>query len=449
MSEMKIADILKQNIPEFQRGSKPLLEYLDAAGEFLDEAKQAIVDFDNLYDYKNGSDVNVEHTLDDRGYNIPSRINEVSKRRVLRDISELFLKNGTMDALEHAIRLAGLKPDIRIAWLPSPRAARRGFMVDPVTGVETRYDMDRFVYTEMLYGKPRATPDGVFFYGHRYTDVLQEEEIGPLPIIGERYKNIPDNLVEVSSTPYVVVRFDEGNTTVVTDPVYDPETGEVYEYSTSEAFDLINDVLQFLLKETHRPTTLRVVIIMYFMPFTDRMAFGIDEGTFTEKFIDMTPPEEDELVDVVESFGFINQFDPAAIRIGVHGHIGQVATPLMSRYIIVEGLRIGDDSGRYTELTYAPALSGETYHLAGKSTYHYPLRAQCSLSVTAPPDTSITVQGYMGNDDTNAVTIATVPAGATRTITPPLQYDVAKFVYSKVLTQDVQVSFSLSQYGSV
>lgn len=448
---MKIADILKRNIPEFQRGSKPLSEYLDAAGEFLDDAKEVIENFDHMYDYKDGSGFNIEQTILDRGYNVPSRISEDQKRRVLRDASELFLKNGTMDALEHAIRLAGLKPDIRVAWLPSPTDARRGFLTDPETRYERRFNIDRFIYTEMLYGAPRATEDGVFFYGHRYTDVFKEEEIGPLPILGERYKDVPENPVAVSSTPYVVIRFDEGDSTIVTDPVYDPDTGELYEYSTSEAFDLISEVLQILMKETMRPTTLRIVIIMYFMPFTDELSFDIEDTSMNENWINHDPGDPDENISVEEEFGFEVTFDPSLIRIGMHGHIGEEVTPLMSRFTIFRGLKIGDTSGKYTELTSTGLLTGTSHIPGGQSAFDYPLRGVCSFVIKLPAGQGATIRGYKGDDPSNSVQLLRMnpsPNQATEaSVTPPLEYDVMRIVIDNpALTATVDYTYQPINY---
>lgn len=434
---MSISNILKKNIPEYQKESPQLESYLDAAGEFLDGTKEAIVNIDNVYDYKNSTGFFFENTLQDRGYAVPSRIDEQTKRRVLRDLAELHRKNGTLDGIIHAVRMAGLTPEIRVGWLPSPRAIRRGAIIDPVSLIESRYDITRYVYTDMLYGEAVSTPDGVFFEGYRYEDTLNENKIGPLAILGERYATTPSNPVPVAKTPYIIVKFEENNKTIVTDPVTDPETGEVFEYSLSEEFQLINDALKYFLVQNNRPTTMRVIIIVSLQPFFEEIDIT-DEFEHTATY---NPDGNDDLDDEIsptEEVVIAGIIDASDIVIGSNVLIG-MKTPYTSRFFVIEQLVIGEDYTNRIETASSTIVTGSTFHLSGNDVYEIPLRMACEFTFTPPID--VDVYGYKGTDSGTKTLLVSVTSGVEEVISPSLEYDVIRFEYSAVLADDVTVDY--------
>lgn len=284
---MHVKDILKRNIPSFQSQSESLIGYLDAAGEFLEDTKEAITQFDYSDDYKNSTEYQLENALLDRGYSIPSRIKQETKRKILRDVAEIFLKNGTQDGIEHAISIAGKNPAVESGWIVAPRSLRKGWAVDPVTQARTRYEVNNLLYVDLLYGEEVVTDDGVFFQGYKYRDKAKQDLIGPLPIMGERYTNTPENWPPVAKSPYMVVYFDDANLTLVTDVVIDPETGAQYSYSFNEEFQLLTDVLNFFLVKTNRPTTTRIILVVFRHILDDEI--DLDEN-FEEDFTVIPDP---------------------------------------------------------------------------------------------------------------------------------------------------------------
>lgn len=431
---MSLQDILKRNIPEYQRGSESLDGYLEAAGEFLDGTKEAIVNIDNVHDYKNSTEFFYENTLIDRGFVVPSRITEGNKRRVLRDVAEINMKNGTVDSVIHAIRMAGLTPEIRVGWLPSPRAIRKGSIIDPVTLVESRYDITRYVYTDMLYGEAKAEADGIFFYGYRYEDSLLENLIGPLPILGERYNTLPDNPVPVEKTPYIIIRFDESEKTIVTDPSVDPETGEEYPYSTSEEFKLINEVLRYFLVENNRPTTTRVIIIVSMLPFDESLVINDDD--FNQETI-YSGGLGDILIDsaaIDEEFVGAGTVDFTGIVVGNAGIIGEIS-PYVSRFSCIEELIVGI-TGPQPEVYEWGEVIVDTIQTVGEDSMFIPMRGKTEISFDAPTLINIDVFGYRYYGDPSPMLLAVVTGGDGFYMDVDTDYAFVQLVYSSPLVID-------------
>lgn len=441
---MSIGNLLKKNIPEFQQGSPQLDSYLDAAGEFLDGTKEAIENIDNIHDYKNSTPYFFENTLKDRGYMIPSRIREDMKRRVLRDLAEIHKKNGTLEGIIHAVRMAGLTPEIRVGWIPSPRAIRQGRIIDPVTREERPYDITRYVYTDLLYGDVVSTADGVFFEGYRYKDILNEDKIGPLAIFGERYAKTPDNPVPVAKTPYIIVKFQEGNKTIVVDPVEDSETGDIFEYSISEEFQLINDALKYFLVENNRPTTMRIIVIVSLQPIEEEELILEEEFTDTHTYNPDGLDDKFEEIVVGDELGVAGTISDYGFLIGDPIFIGE-ESPLTSRWFIVPAVLIGGDDSPIEETDTAREYVGVTYHTVGGTVFNMPLRAGCEFTLEPPVD--VDVYGVRGNDFGDRVLIQTILSSTETTIVPDFEYDLLQFEYSEPLPVETELHFEFSAFS--
>lgn len=281
---MSLKEQLIKNIPEFQRESPSMKAFVSAVGDYLDDAKEAIEQFDYTYDGTRGTVFNVEQTLKDRGLDIPAGVPEETRRRVLRDAASIFAKIGTFDSLRFALRLTGFKAKVLSGWMPAPRTFRTGFIRNIDTDVVSRYDVNRYLYTELLYGVEEVREDGVFFRGYRYDDYDGDTEYTDIPILGETYENIPDKNYTVAKTPYVIVRIEEGELNASIVSYTDPVTGETYEYSADEEFRVVNEIIRYFLATTFRPTTVRVIIIINIQPISDEIEIVddlVDDTTYT------------------------------------------------------------------------------------------------------------------------------------------------------------------------
>lgn len=342
-----ISEILNSNIPDYLQNRDNLVEYLNSVGIFLDETRQRIMDFDFFKDYAYGVPYTIKQSLESFGFEIPPLLAEDLRRLILRDAIESFIKTGTEDSLLWVMRVIGLEPDIRYAWLPSAREVRKGYIIDPLTRERIPYHPDQFTYTQFLYGDTVVGADGTFFEGYTYTDHEQESKFGPYPILGEQYEKIPDDSeMAVARTPYVVVRAQSNGYNTVTDP-YIGDDGIEYEYSEQEAFRVVNDLLEYFLFRAARPATVRVIIIVALQMLDD--TFEVD-GEYTEEVI-LPPPQELEqepvTVDHIES-----QIDGTSEVDGlVVGQIGAyigTQPPFQSQLSILDGELMTDNQNSYS-----------------------------------------------------------------------------------------------------
>lgn len=377
---MDLKDYLKKSIPEFQQGNPSLDSYLDAAGDFLNGIKEAIEHFDYSHDYEKGEEFNIEYSLLGQGLNVPRALPLDVKRTIVRDLQEILIKNGTEDSLIQSLRLIGFNAEIRRGWLPSPRNIRKGFIKDPVTGEMKRYDVNKYVYAEMLYGTEKVTENGVFFDGYRYQDTFQENVIENLPILGETYKTFPPNDVAVSKTPYIIVRFEEGDFNVTVEDYVDPETGETYTFSSDEEFRLVNEVIDYFISGQQRPSTVRVIIVVSLQPFEDFLEFD-EEYSDTHTY---NPDGGDEYGDEYETMDdmFVDVRTYAETKVGFAGNPiginGFYSSPLSS-YVPVN---IDEESGDRTEVNATDSSSSnETIDLVDD--IYIGMRLNSSLTITS------------------------------------------------------------------
>jgi len=425
---MDLKDYLKKTIPEYQQGNQSLDSYLDSAGDFLNGIAEAIEHFDFSHDYEKGEAYNIENSLLGRGVNAPRALPTDVKRLILRDLQEILLKNGTEDALVHSLRLIGFNAEIRRGWLPSPRSMKKGFIKDPETGEMRRYDIDKYVYTELLYGTEEVTEDGVFFNGYRYDDTFQENIIEGLPILGETYKTFPDSDVAVSKTPYVIVRFDEGDFNVSVESYVDPETGEEYTYSSDEEFRLVNEVIDYFIRGQFRPTTIRVIIIVSLQPFFEEMEL---EETYEEEHI-YSPDGGDEYDETVgtlaESAAVLATVDVNDTSVGTPLLIG-METPYDNQLSIIQAINIGTDQIEVSESAFWGEYTVE-YNIYLDQPYPMiPVRPLVDITTQSPTDANMVVYGVVRDADGDMVEtlISEVPINSPFTYTTGVDYHFIRF----------------------
>lgn len=369
---MDIKNYLKTSIPEFQQDQLYLESYLDAAGNFFEDIKEAIEHFDFSHDYKRGEFYNIENSLRDRGIRLPVGLPEDTRRRMLRDLAEILIKNGTEDGLVHAFRLIGFNAEILEGWAIRPDSLRRGFYDSAIDGnydqIETpligsgealvgnqvpligndfysnngsstleRYDLNTLVYTRLLYGNESVTDDGVFFEGYKYQDRYKRNLITDLPIVGEYYKEIPSKSAYVSKTPYHVVRFGEDGFNISVASYVDPDTGIEYAYSIDEGYRLVTSLIEYFTRKVFRPTTVRSIIIVALQEIIEEITITDEyEEVFNEDDVSST---EDQLIeDILDMQGCLD----VAPVIGTPLLIGK-ESPFASQFSIIEPPRIGVD----------------------------------------------------------------------------------------------------------
>lgn len=274
MSE-KIGNILKVNIPEFMQGLKNLDEYLDTAGEVLDDLKSDIDSLRNIKHYDKCRPEMVDINLHELGFEVPVNINLSIRRQVLRDLAEIHLRGSTEDGIKQLLRIIGITPTIHKGWLPNPEMVRNGWYRDYFTREEYRYTPDKRVRLDLLYGETTDTDDGTFFEGYSYWDIRKEHKTKLLPISGEIYDASTSEIDNVESTPYIIVRFDDDDLFFIDDESsIDPDTGIEYPFTVSEKFLLLEDIIMFFLVGKYRSTTLRIIVEANILDIHDEMSMS-------------------------------------------------------------------------------------------------------------------------------------------------------------------------------
>ena len=413
-------DAVFNRLPEFLRDSDLLTEYTEVAGEFLGDAKEAIEHFDYSHDYQNGTTFNVVNSLHDKGIVIPTGLELSKLRTVLRDSAHLIIKKGTFDELKFALNLIGVSSFTNEGWLPAPEQLRVGKMVDFDTHQLYTYDINRLIYTKLLYGDVVATEDGLFFEGYEYSDFSKNNKIGPLPILGERYENHPNVPFSVAKTPYVVVKIGDLDYDVDEATYTDPDTGNVYTYSNSEQFRTLNNVIGYFLYGDNRPTNQRIVVISSLQPI-------IEEILIEEEYTDTHTYTTDGGDDVSDSVGINSE------TITISGSY------TIDRLVVGDNIIIGYDSPMYSQFSpiridtvsdYANATVNELNTVGGiQHTTLYkadeghtiPLFPNTVVNFTAPSDSSILVF------DNNDLIIETILPGAIYIFQNNSQYDYISF----------------------
>lgn len=345
---MSIANYLKRCIPEFQQTDSNLSRYLDVSGEFLGEMKEAIEQFDNHKDWRKGSELSVDMTIKQRGFTLPSNMQYEAKRVFLRDIAEIIKRNGTEEGLIHALKMVGYIAEVRSAWIPCVERLEEGYLVDIETGEEKYYELDREVYQDLLYGEEVVTENGVYFSGYRYyDDALKISKLENIPIAGENYEEYQPHNRSVTKSPYSIIRLKDGDFKVDVQEYTNPITGKVYRYSTDEEFTLVNEILEFFIKNGYRATTIRAIIVAFLQQFDD--TFYISEN-----FIELTEYVPDGGDDFIEVLGFSEKSKKTG-TVFVLGDIGTdmvtgTEIPYASPLSIIRPLAIGTNNGFMKEL---------------------------------------------------------------------------------------------------
>ena len=423
-----LKDYLKRSIPEFQQGDGNLSSFLDAAGNFLGEVKESIEHFDNSKDYLNGTAFNVETTIKDKGTNLPQNFALEKKRLYLRDMTEIINKSGTIDGLVHSLKMIGFDAEIKHGWIQNPNDLSKGFTKPILTGIPQRANIGRFFFADMVYGEEYVDEDGIFFRGNDYFNINSEDIlIEDIPILGQSYKNIPQSRDTVSSTPYLIILIKQGNFNIDVTDYFSEETGKTYQFTESEEFQLINDMIRFFISGSQKPTTVKYLIILFSQILEDSISL-------TEEFEDethYTPDGGDDLVDfssVLFSEQFNGTTDDVDTNIGTNFIIGH-DSPFHEPLAVIEKITFGDNR---TTHNLVDDWEYKQFNLTLSMDYFYPyIPTRPLIDVSFTNTTSKTISVFKSNDNGTSkvdTLIGNVLPSQTFSYQTEIDYHYIKFV---------------------
>lgn len=445
---------LQQNIPEFIQDSPELMSYLAATGEFLQDTKDGITAFDWSSDYKYGTNYNARSSLRDLGYSIPPNTDPDTYRQVLRDALVALVTKGTTSSILWVLRIIGVTPEIREAWLPASDDVEIGYIVDPYSGERTRYDVDRFSYGEMLYGDVEVTDGGVFFNGSRYEDIFNENMTGLLPIKGETYSTRPDGYATyVEKMPYIIIRITNESFNIVTDGFVDPETGEEYEYDNNEQYKAVETLIEFFLQQTARPANVRILIVSSVQELEDALEVADTfEQESTDDEVDILENYQISDVDSTE-FNYATLEDPLVI--GDPMFIGQTAPSPLFNSLPGGGVYV-DEINQTTNFEIELA---EDYVGFSVTTYEKNLRAsneglnripvlhKMDVTLTAPSDVAVGIYALNNFNDNRTIAELLETIQPDQTSTVRVEYPKRAFFVRAVDDTDSAVEINIDYIG--
>lgn len=304
---MSYKELLPTRIPESFEGDNNLREYLEVAGELMDEFVAAIDGFKDYKDYQYVPEKRLRDLAADFAMEFPRNLDEKTKREILRDLKEIYSRTGVYEVIKWTFRLIGWEIQLESAWLPNPENYEPQltdlFNLDDY-GREQEYpveivDFFRTDFRSFLIGEEYLTDHGVYFRGREFFDT--EQTIDKLEIIGEYYETETKfrTADKVAKTPYVFVRISDETYNKYLLPYIDPETGEVFTYSNLEVFRVVENILNFFVFEEYRPTHVRVVIIVNTQEIFDRT---IVSEYFESEYIPKPLEMEDDIVVTMDDF---------------------------------------------------------------------------------------------------------------------------------------------------
>lgn len=418
------------NVPEFLRVSPTTASYLGAVGEFLDGTRDYIENFKYSHDYEKSSDYSLNGALGEIGFVIPPNVDKKISRVVLRDAIHSFILKGTTDSLLWVLRIIGVTPIIRNAWIPSPDRVRKGYIKDIVTGVESRYDLSKFTYTDLLYGNADITENGTFFRGTTYNDVFGEEELSNIPIFGEHYKteDIADATTYVEKVPYLIVRITDQAFNVVTEP-YQDESGNTYQYGITEEYEAVAALIEYFLFNTSRPSNVRVMIVASLQSLSETI-------TVSDVYEDNHIAAENAFPEILSTTSQIDSIVPIDVSLVVgdpiiignqsmyHDQFSFVNIPTIQNTFSGE-LKWAEDFGGFVADSMVYGQSGD-----GKK---YPVFVNTKMIFTTPEGITAQVYGLIEFEDPyiEGVLIPITPNGNTYIHTFGIEYHA---FYIKLLT---------------
>lgn len=391
---MALKTDLKTFLPEHMRGSDVLNQFLDAAGELFDNFQLEIDGMKEFSDPINLNEDDLEQLAKQLDVDFPRNLGIERRRQYISEVVDIYRSNGTLRSLLRSFKLIGWDVDVYEAFIVDPSYYDTNSvysLVNPEGESVDLYKYDIIVGTEVEYGREKFV-DLIDAGGTVYPRT---------PIYGESYYGaVPSpSFVKV---PYIKITINSEDYDIFTSDYQDPDTGTIYSYTTSETYQILDEIKNHFI-EIARPAHVAILEISASFGFT-----GADADTLWISLLDST-------------FSVTTQSTGAL-------YDGTLAYGVpMDRYIL--GETMGDFEYGTTNLLYygvdedAPDVNFvRTYGIGESGIQDYvPTRKHTTIEVTVPADVTGGVLVYVYDDDrvniaqgtATPILLTTVSAGAT------------------------------------
>lgn len=292
MSNLK--EELKNYLPVSQRGSDSLNEYLDAIGELLDGFNLAIDEIKYYSDYEKVNESQLDNLAGQFDIEFPRNLSTIKKRRAIQEAISLYQSNGTERALKRVFRSIGWNVTIDYCWTLNPNVAAD---VQYIYNGTITYDAS----SGATYNtNPIVSPVGVYsiVFGNEkiysngvYAD-LYDTSGASYPkntITGEIYgDDVEAGLLVVVKAPYIRINVNEEDYALFTQDYVDPDTGKIYSYSSTEQYEITQQVITYFLEQV-RPANVSILEIVTPFALSDTFIDSLTDNTFSITYTGENP----------------------------------------------------------------------------------------------------------------------------------------------------------------
>jgi phage tail P2-like protein len=260
---------LKKYLPEAQRNSVPLNEFLDAVGELLDGFKTAIDDVQKYNDFQLIEEKHLDNLAKQFNVDFPRNMSVTRKREYIREIISLYRAKGTTKSVQRIFRLIGWDVDIDEYWIVNPVWYQNP--TDKYTLTNEQGSSYQIGLYETIVGNTK-----IYKTDKIYIDIIDKAgNVYPKKqIYGEPYK--VDEEINFVKVPYIRINVKSEDFDLFTSDYV--ENGNLYSYDTSEEFEILSSIKTYLLDKI-RPATVAIVEISTPFSLSDTITYTITENS--------------------------------------------------------------------------------------------------------------------------------------------------------------------------
>ena len=255
---MDLKNTLIDYVPQFQKDSDLLKDYLDVAGEVFDELDSTIDSFKTYSDYQHIDSDKIDEFSALFDLRFFSNLDEYAKRKFAKDAAKLYTHLGTEKALKYIFKIIGIKVEVDNLWMLSPDAPPEDllFLYNSSifyhdTDIGQYYKEDGII--SPIYPLQLIKGEATIYDNGTYVDLVSEAANSyykKWPIYGENYGVTEEtNKYYVMKTPYIKLKITEESYNLFTEDYTNPDTGEVHTYVDSEKYHLASDLMNYTLEE--------------------------------------------------------------------------------------------------------------------------------------------------------------------------------------------------------